>query len=132
MKMKFEKGTKLHEFVAKQLAASSLSQREIAEAVGYKNQNMITMIKQGNSKLALDRVPAMARVLNVDPRHLFRLALEQSYSQQAATDLMMVLDSSLSDNERKLVEIYREATGGMNPPITPEIKAQIQSAFAEK
>ncbi len=52
------------------------TQAEIAAATGFPNPNMITMIKQGISKVALDRVPALARVLECDPAFLMRLALE--------------------------------------------------------
>ncbi|MDE4297058.1 helix-turn-helix transcriptional regulator [Phaeobacter gallaeciensis] len=58
------------------------SQRDIASEAGYKNQNMITMIKQGTSKVALDRAPKLARALEVDPRQFMLLALEQFYTTQ--------------------------------------------------
>jgi len=43
------------------------SQLQIASETGLSNPNMVTMIKQGASKLALDRVPSMARALRCDP-----------------------------------------------------------------
>lgn len=52
------------------------SQAEIAAQAGYVNPNMVTMIKQGTSKVALDRVPALAKALECDPAYLMRLALE--------------------------------------------------------
>lgn len=130
MKMKLDKGTKLQAFMAKQLATTPLSQKEIAEAVGYNNQNMITMIKQGDAKLALDRVPAMAKILQVDPKHLFRLALEQSYPPAAVATLMTMLDASITTNEMKVVEIFREKTGNTDPEITPELQARIEDALS--
>ena len=54
------------------------SQAEIAAQAGYTNANMITMIKQGSSKVALDRVPALAHALEADPAYVMRLALEQT------------------------------------------------------
>ena len=36
------------------------SQAEIAEEAGFLNANMLTMLKQGATKLPLDRVPALA------------------------------------------------------------------------
>lgn len=56
------------------------SQLDIAREVGYQNQNMITMIKQGNAKVALDRVSALAKALDVNPREFTLLALQQFYS----------------------------------------------------
>ncbi|GHF75786.1 helix-turn-helix domain-containing protein [Seohaeicola zhoushanensis] len=40
------------------------TQAEIAAEAGYVNQNMISMIKKGSTKVALDRVPALARALD--------------------------------------------------------------------
>ena len=40
------------------------TQAQIAAEAGYPNPNMITMIKQGTSKVALDRVPALAKALD--------------------------------------------------------------------
>lgn len=42
------------------------SQIQIASEAGFTNPNMISMIKSGASKLALDRVPWMARALECD------------------------------------------------------------------
>ncbi len=46
---------------------SKKSQLQIASEAGFPNPNMVTMIKTGTSKLALDRVPSMARALDVIP-----------------------------------------------------------------
>lgn len=53
------------------------SQAEIASEAGFPNANFISMIKNGTSKLALDRVPALAKALECDAALLFRMALEQ-------------------------------------------------------
>jgi hypothetical protein len=45
---------------------SKKSQLQIANEAGFPNPNMITMIKNGSSKLAMDRVPSMARGLELD------------------------------------------------------------------
>lgn len=64
------------------------SQRDIAREAGYKNQNMITMIKQGHAKAALDKVPTLGRALEVDPKEFVLLALEQFYSKDVINQLM--------------------------------------------
>jgi hypothetical protein len=77
--------TALCKFLTKKIAALSgvKSQREIAAEVGYDRPNIISMIKNGVTALPLDRVPAFAKALDVDPRHLFRLALEQNHPEIA-------------------------------------------------
>lgn len=64
------------------------SQKDIAERATYKNQNMITMIKQGSSKVALDKAPDLARALEVDPKEFMLLALEQFYSPKVVKRIL--------------------------------------------
>lgn len=99
-------GNRLAKLIDKAIDKSSKSQREIADAVGFKNSNMITMIKQGHAKLPLDRVPAMARVLGIDAGPLFQLALEQFYSKEAIRELDRVIITP-SDFERNLLNAVR-------------------------
>ena len=42
---------------------------------------MLTMIKLGDSKLAIDRVATLAKALETDPKNLLRLALLQDGNQ---------------------------------------------------
>ena len=53
------------------------TQREIAAEAGYEKPNIISMFKYGEAKVPLDKIPALAKALEIDPAHLFRLALEQ-------------------------------------------------------
>jgi transcriptional regulator with XRE-family HTH domain len=105
------------------------NQREVSEEAGYTNQNMITMIKQGYSKVAIDRVTALAKALDVEPRPLMRLALEQFYSPAAIRDLEMAFGEMLTANERRLVDIYRRTTKGKDPAITPDMAEKIKAVF---
>ncbi len=69
MTKKPHENTELAKYIDRRVLAlkGTKSQAEIAAQAGYVNQNMITMIKQGSSKVALDRVPALARALEADP-----------------------------------------------------------------
>ena len=71
--------TKLAKYIEKRTLElrPGKSQAQIAEEAGFVNPNMIAMLKSGASKLALDRVVALAKALECDPRLLFKLALEQ-------------------------------------------------------
>ncbi len=51
------------------------TQADIAAEAGFVNANSLSMLKSGNTKLALDRVPALATALDCDPALLMRLAL---------------------------------------------------------
>jgi len=50
---------------------------EIAAEIGYERSSMISMFKRCKAKVPLDKVPVLARALNVDPARLFYLAVEQ-------------------------------------------------------
>lgn len=110
----------------KHTSTSSMTQRQIADAVGFKNQNMITMIKQGDAKLPIDRVPAMARTLGIDPLHLFNMALEQFYTPDAIKDLQGILPPALSPPERELIDLVRKK----GKALTPERLQQIRDLLA--
>jgi len=56
--------------------ASGKTQREIAQEAGFASQNIISMIKNGDTKVPLNRVPALAASLGVEPQDLFADCLE--------------------------------------------------------
>lgn len=58
------------------IEASGKTQREIAIEAGFPSQNIISMIKNGDTKVPLNRIPALAKALGVDPRDLFADCLE--------------------------------------------------------
>ena len=53
------------------------TQAQIAAEAGFPNPNMISMIKGGASKLALDRVPSLAVALECDPARMVLLWAEK-------------------------------------------------------
>jgi DNA-binding Xre family transcriptional regulator len=60
--------SELARFVSKRiLELRPKSQTEIAAEAGFTNANFLSMVKAGNSKLAIDRVPALALALECDP-----------------------------------------------------------------
>jgi hypothetical protein len=125
--------TALCRFLTKQIAASSgiKSQREIAAEVGYDRPNVISMIKNGDTKLPLDRVPALAKALGVDSKHLFRLTLEQHHPEVARV-AHEIFGNVVSDNEMTLVRKFRELTGGGDPKPGSILLDMMEDAFKEK
>jgi transcriptional regulator with XRE-family HTH domain len=55
-------------------AELGLTQREIAEALGVV-PNFITQVEVGGKRISLDRIPALATVLHLDPSTLCHWAL---------------------------------------------------------
>jgi transcriptional regulator with XRE-family HTH domain len=69
--MKMIKHPTVAQFIAQRIKESSKSQLEIAEACGWgKTPNMVTMVKQGKSRLPLEKIGPMATALGVQPVYL--------------------------------------------------------------
>lgn len=67
------KAMRVPDYLAQQIILCGKSQKEIAEEVGYEKPNVITMMKQGHTKIPIVKVGAFARALEVDPAYLLRL-----------------------------------------------------------
>ncbi|MDY7537521.1 helix-turn-helix transcriptional regulator [Undibacterium sp. RTI2.2] len=65
------------EFISNRIEISGKTQKQIASEVGFPKPNMITMIKQGASKLPLDKIALMAKALNVEKLYLYRLVMQE-------------------------------------------------------
>ena len=105
------------------------SQSQIASETGFPNPNMVTMIKNGTSKLALDRVPSMARALECDPAYMMQLALEQAIGQTAAEAVTEVFGEPVTVNERSWLQEIRQASGNTDPRLTSRSQAAIKVIF---
>jgi hypothetical protein len=125
--------TALCRFLTKQIAALSgvKSQREIAAEVGYDRPNVMSMIKTGDTKLPLDKVPALAKALCVDPKHLFRLTIEQ-HNPEVGRVAHEIFGNTVSDHEMILVRKYREVTDDRDPEPGPTLLNVIEDACESK
>jgi transcriptional regulator with XRE-family HTH domain len=75
------------------------SQAELASQAGFTSTNMMSLIKSGNTRLPLDRAPALAEALKVDPARLLQLALEQWAGSVAARAFDAIFETVVSSNE---------------------------------
>lgn len=117
-------------YLSKQIEALSgvKSQREIAYEVGYEKPNIISMLKRGETKVPLDKVPALAKALHVDPTHLFRLALEQ-HSPQVAKIFQQIIGNTVTDNEFEIVEKIRAYTKNADPKASATQLRRLKEIF---
>lgn len=107
------------------------SQRQIAQEAGFNRPNIISMMKTGESKVPLDRVPALARALEVDMRHLFRLALEQHFrGAEISAAIAEVFGNVVSNNEMEWVEFIREISHNSDPVPTETMKKEVREALS--
>lgn len=131
MPKKPHEDTKLAKYIERRVLElkSKKSQLEIANEAGFKNPNMVTMVKLGSTKLALDRVPSMARALECDPAFLMRLALEQAVGDTAAQAILDIFGTAVTANERAWLEEIRDASGNSDPRMTSRSSAALRSIF---
>ena len=107
------------------------SQAEIASEAGFANVNMLAMIKSGATRLPVDRVPALAKALNVDPARLLQLALEQWTGSAAARAFETIFATVVSSNEVGWLDEIRDASGHSDPVITTRARSAIRAIFGK-
>jgi transcriptional regulator with XRE-family HTH domain len=109
--------------------AGELAQGEIARKAGFEHGNMLSMIKHGKTRLPLDRVPALAKTLRIDPGLLFRTALADYWPEHERT-VRLIFRDILTENEWALVELVRSATSGNVPSMNCTLKIALTKLFA--
>lgn len=107
------------------------SQVEIAEIAGFTSPNFLSMVKSGTSKLALDRVPDLAKALECDAAYLLRLALEQAEGSTAAKAIYEIIGDPISENERAWLAEIRDASGDTDPRPTARARTQLRAIFGK-
>lgn len=87
---------------------SPKTQREIAREAGFASQNMLSMMKTGESKVPINRIPRLSQALGIAPATFINTALKEYHP-----DLHEVIKDQfgigLSSTERTLLEVFDEA-----------------------
>lgn len=113
-------------FLAERIEASGQLQKDIAEKVGFEKPNMITMVKQGKTRLPLDKVGPMAKALEVDPLQLLQLCM-QEYYPHTWSSIAQLLTPAITEDERQLLAALRASVGGpFLSALSDESRAQFQ------
>lgn len=116
-------------FLTKMIELSGKSQREVAQDVGYTKPNVVSMMKQGQTKVPLEKAPLFAKACGVDPAAFTRLVM-QEYWPDAWKALHETFGESLTTNERRLVEAYREICEGGDRPVDEKVVAALRAVLA--
>lgn len=106
-------------YLTQQVQQCGKTQREIAAAAGFDNPNIITLLKQGKTKLPFARVVPLAQALGIEPQHLFALVMADYYPDtwDAIKDR---LDTPATADEIEIVEAIREVGGNLQLRTTAE------------
>ena len=89
---------------------------EIAHKMGYPRGHIISMFRADQAKVPLDKIPALAEVLQVDVAHLMRLGLEQ-YWPEPIDAITKMFSRIVTDNEFELIQEIRERTSDLDPKL---------------
>jgi hypothetical protein len=106
------------------------SQLEIASEAGFNAVNMMAMIKTGSAKLPLDRVPALAKALDVDAAYLFMMAVEQ-HDPTLARVIRDIFGTATTKNEVTWLEEIRDASEHTDPTLTSKARKAIRGIFGQ-
>ena len=125
--------TRLTSFLEKRILElrSIKTQAEIAHEAGFINPNMLSIIKTGSNRLPIDRVPALARAIDVDPRRLLQLAIEQWVGGTAARTFDEIFGTIVTLNEIAWLEEIRNASGHSDPTLTTRARSALRAIFGK-
>jgi transcriptional regulator with XRE-family HTH domain len=130
--------TPFHNTPAAQLIADRIqalshrkTQAEIASEAGFANANMMTFLKNGRNKVPLDRVPALAKALEVDPAYLMRLTIERAVGITAAQAVIEIFGTPATENERGWLMELRDASDNSDPRLTARSRAALRGIFGK-
>lgn len=121
---------KFNEFLANQIAISGKQQNEIASELGYDKPNIITMFKKGQTKVPIEKVPALAKAIGVDQAFLLRMAMNE-YMPETMRAIEKVFGTILTDNEEDIVKGLRSLTDNADPKVQTEEHRRKLKEFAD-
>ncbi len=130
-KTRSTKNLTVAEYIDLQIAASGKSQFLIAEECGFAKPNIITMIKQGKTKLPLAKVGLMAQALSIDPLHLFKMVMSEYEPDTWEMISDMILKQPfVTKNEMAIIEVVRESSAADPKIRTDEDRLRILNAVS--
>ena len=111
--------SKVARYVDLQLQAiAPKTQGQVADEAGLPQRNLLSMIRTGATKLPFERIPGIAKALEVNQNHLFRMALEE-YLPAVKELVDEAGQQAISKYEQELLAVWREISGDSDPPIEP-------------
>lgn len=118
------KNVKVADYIGQQILLSGKAQREIAAEIGYDKPNVITMFKQGTTKVPMNKVALLAKSLGVDPLHLLRLVMSEYMPETWAiiSDILKAEDT-MTQSEAKILSIVRNSANGQD--VMPETDEEV-------
>ena len=116
------------DFLRDALNASRKTQREIAQDAGFPQPNVISMMKKGQCKVPISRIPRLAIALGIDVHDFLDIALRE-YNPEIWLTLKEAYAISVNDTEQKLIDTYQMTCCSGEIIWSPELEAALQGVF---
>ena len=116
------------DYLCKAIDLSGKTQKQIAREVGYPKPNIISMMKQGDTKIPLDKIPAFAKACGVDASAFVRLAIKEYFPEMWKV-LSKTVGEPLTKNEEIILEIYRNISPNSDLEIDSHMQTRIKDAL---
>src|ERR1700681_4051702 len=127
--MKHDPRTRFAAHLEYLISKSGHSQAYIAEQLGYRTQNIITMFKKGDTRVPFDKVIPLAELLSADPAELLRDWFE-AYMPGTMEVIENHLGSLSSAAEKSWISGLRK-TFGRVPPFDERLKETLKAAVKD-
>jgi len=119
------------EYITRQIETCGKTQAQIAGEVGYDRPNLISMIKNGKTKLPVQKVGVFAQALGVDPAFLFRLVMTE-YSPETWRAINEIQGAiPVTNNERLILEEVRKLAANRDPKLQSPTQHRALKAFVD-
>ena len=97
------------EYISWQIQLCGKPQTEIAQQAGFDKPNVITMIKQGKTKVPLNKIGSMAKALEIDPVFFMRICLNEYLPDLAETIEKITNQPIITNNELEFINVIRSS-----------------------
>lgn len=118
------------EYLTNQIGVCGKSQKDIAWETGYARPNIITMFKQGVTKVPVSAAPKLAKAIGSDPAFFLHLVLEEYHP-----DLLQTIEDTLggftTPNEAHMLHIFREVTDNQDPVLSKAAESKFKDCVKE-
>jgi transcriptional regulator with XRE-family HTH domain len=111
------------EYITWQIALCGKTQAEIAKECGFDKPNVITMIKQGKTKVPVNKIATMAKALEVDPVFFLKLTLSEYMPDLLDIITAITGQQVVTNNEIEFIEVIRKSTV-INPKLRTDEEKQ--------
>lgn len=92
-------------------AELGVTDQQLCDALGYEKAVVLTLIKRGNIKMPLNKIPALAAALELDPAELLRAAIRESDPALGQIIEEVFNPLRLTATEVNLIKNLRELSG---------------------